>query len=205
MASIRKEILIEARAGGYLGRDPRCRRHPHAPGAGLRGGYEDGRRCPHRHVRQRPRRPRADRRHRRGRRRLGWSVVGGRLTHHNASLQVFADGEGRSRVVWIADLLPNDLAGDDRRHDRAGHGRHEADAGAGGQNGFSLAASRQIGEAAMGPRSQTTLQDRPVRSRQGLGRGGGQDHAGGSAGACAGDRSEGAHGPAHGLRRETRR
>jgi hypothetical protein len=38
-------------------------------------------------------------------------VVGGRLTHHNASLQVFADGEGRSRVVWIADLLPNELAG----------------------------------------------------------------------------------------------
>ena len=43
-------------------------------------------------------------------RRLVWSVVGGRMTHHNASLQVFADGEGRSRVVWIADLLPNDLA-----------------------------------------------------------------------------------------------
>jgi len=42
--------------------------------------------------------------------RLVWSVVGGRLTHHNASLQVFADGEG-SRVVWIADLLPNGLAG----------------------------------------------------------------------------------------------
>ena len=38
-------------------------------------------------------------------------MVGGRLTHHNASLQVFADGESRSRVVWIADLLPNDLAG----------------------------------------------------------------------------------------------
>jgi carbon monoxide dehydrogenase subunit G len=43
-------------------------------------------------------------------RRLVWSVVGGRMTHHNASLQVFADGESRSRVVWIADLLPNDLA-----------------------------------------------------------------------------------------------
>jgi Polyketide cyclase / dehydrase and lipid transport. len=44
-------------------------------------------------------------------RRLAWSVVGGKMTHHNASLQVFADGEGRSRVVWIADLLPNELAG----------------------------------------------------------------------------------------------
>lgn len=44
-------------------------------------------------------------------RRLVWSVVEGRLTHHNGSLQVFAEAGGRSRVVWIADLLPNDLAG----------------------------------------------------------------------------------------------
>jgi carbon monoxide dehydrogenase subunit G len=48
-------------------------------------------------------------------RRLCWAVVGSkRLTHHNASLQVFADGEGRSRVVWIADLLPDAVAGDIR-------------------------------------------------------------------------------------------
>ena len=43
-------------------------------------------------------------------RRLVWSVVGGRMTHHNASAQVFPDGEGRSRFVWIADLLPHELA-----------------------------------------------------------------------------------------------
>jgi carbon monoxide dehydrogenase subunit G len=43
-------------------------------------------------------------------RRLVWAAVGGRMTHHNASLQVFAAGEGASRAVWIADLLPNDLA-----------------------------------------------------------------------------------------------
>jgi carbon monoxide dehydrogenase subunit G len=42
-------------------------------------------------------------------RRLAWSVVGSKMTHHNASLQVFPDGEARSRVVWIADLLPNEL------------------------------------------------------------------------------------------------
>jgi carbon monoxide dehydrogenase subunit G len=42
-------------------------------------------------------------------RRVVWSAAGGRLTHHNGSLQVFAEGEG-SRVVWIADLLPNALA-----------------------------------------------------------------------------------------------
>ena len=42
--------------------------------------------------------------------RVVWSAVGGRLTHHNASAQVFADGVGRSRLVWIADVLPNELA-----------------------------------------------------------------------------------------------
>jgi carbon monoxide dehydrogenase subunit G len=44
-------------------------------------------------------------------RRLAWAVVGGRLRHHNASLQVFADHAGGSRVTWIADLLPNELEG----------------------------------------------------------------------------------------------
>ena len=44
-------------------------------------------------------------------RRLVWSVVGGRMTHHNASLQVFPGGDNSCRVVWIADLLPNDIAG----------------------------------------------------------------------------------------------
>ena len=43
-------------------------------------------------------------------RRLVWAVVGGRLSHHNASLQVLADGPGRCRVVWIADLLPDGMA-----------------------------------------------------------------------------------------------
>ena len=47
-------------------------------------------------------------------RRLAWSARGGRLTHHNASVQVFADGARRCRLVWIADLLPNELAGDIR-------------------------------------------------------------------------------------------
>ena len=45
-----------------------------------------------------------------GSRRLVWAVVGGRPTHHNASLQVVAEAERRSRVIWIADLLPNELA-----------------------------------------------------------------------------------------------
>ena len=43
-------------------------------------------------------------------RRLVWAAVGGRLTHHNASVQVFVEAAGRSRVVWVADLLPSELA-----------------------------------------------------------------------------------------------
>jgi hypothetical protein len=41
-----------------------------------------------------------------------WAVVGGRLTHHNASMQIFTDGAGHSQAVWIADLLPHELARD---------------------------------------------------------------------------------------------
>jgi len=43
-------------------------------------------------------------------RRVAWAAVGGRLTHHNASAQVVASDGGTSRVVWIADLLPNEMA-----------------------------------------------------------------------------------------------
>jgi carbon monoxide dehydrogenase subunit G len=45
-------------------------------------------------------------------RRFVWAAVGGRLAHHNASMQVLPDGEGRSRLVWIADFLPHQLAAD---------------------------------------------------------------------------------------------
>jgi carbon monoxide dehydrogenase subunit G len=41
--------------------------------------------------------------------RIAWAVVGTRMTHHNASLQVFAEN-GRTRAVWIADLLPHEIA-----------------------------------------------------------------------------------------------
>jgi carbon monoxide dehydrogenase subunit G len=47
-------------------------------------------------------------------RRVVWAVVGGRFTHHNASVQIFDDGRGGSRLVWIADLLPDALAPDIR-------------------------------------------------------------------------------------------
>ena len=44
------------------------------------------------------------------RRRVAWSVVGGRLSHHNASAQLFAEAAGETRFVWIADFLPDDHA-----------------------------------------------------------------------------------------------
>lgn len=48
-------------------------------------------------------------------RRFVWAVVGSaRLSHHNASMQVFDDGDGCSRLVWIADVLPDQVAGDIR-------------------------------------------------------------------------------------------
>ena len=43
-------------------------------------------------------------------RRLVWSAQSERLSHHNASAQVFAAGKG-STVVWICDLLPDDMRG----------------------------------------------------------------------------------------------
>jgi hypothetical protein len=42
--------------------------------------------------------------------RHAWSARGEPLTHHNASVQVFAQGPQKCRVVWIADLLPNEVA-----------------------------------------------------------------------------------------------
>ena len=43
-------------------------------------------------------------------RRVVWSAVGGSLTHHNGATQVFAAADGGSRIVWIADLLPDAAA-----------------------------------------------------------------------------------------------
>ena len=44
------------------------------------------------------------------RRRVAWAVVGGRLSHHNASAQVFAEGGDATRFIWIADFLPDEHA-----------------------------------------------------------------------------------------------
>ncbi len=42
-------------------------------------------------------------------RRLVWAIVGAPVTHHQGSMQVFADGDRGSRVVWMTDILPAGL------------------------------------------------------------------------------------------------
>jgi carbon monoxide dehydrogenase subunit G len=44
------------------------------------------------------------------RRRVAYAATGRRLTHHNASMQVFDAGPQRSRLVWLTDLLPDAMA-----------------------------------------------------------------------------------------------
>jgi hypothetical protein len=40
-----------------------------------------------------------------------YSVIDGRPTHYNAVAQVFEEGPGKSRFVWVIDILPNELVG----------------------------------------------------------------------------------------------
>jgi len=42
--------------------------------------------------------------------RLVYAVIDGQASHYNAAVQIFPEGDGRSRLVWQIDLLPNELA-----------------------------------------------------------------------------------------------
>ena len=44
------------------------------------------------------------------RQRLVYSIASERLTQHSASFQVIADGGTRCRIIWITDVLPNEMA-----------------------------------------------------------------------------------------------
>ena len=44
------------------------------------------------------------------RRRLVYSVISDRVIHYNASVQVASDGGTGTRVRWIVDVLPNEIA-----------------------------------------------------------------------------------------------
>jgi len=43
-------------------------------------------------------------------RRVSWSAVSERLSHHNASARIFPEGDSACRVVWTVDLLPDAMA-----------------------------------------------------------------------------------------------
>ena len=44
------------------------------------------------------------------RRRVAWAAPGGRLTHYNASAQVFQVTDQSAEVRWVADLMPDEMA-----------------------------------------------------------------------------------------------
>jgi hypothetical protein len=44
------------------------------------------------------------------RQRLVYAINSERLKHYSASVQVIAEGNARCRLVWIIDMLPNELA-----------------------------------------------------------------------------------------------
>jgi hypothetical protein len=44
------------------------------------------------------------------RQRLVYAINNERLKHYSASVQVIPEGEARCRLVWIIDMLPNELA-----------------------------------------------------------------------------------------------
>jgi Polyketide cyclase / dehydrase and lipid transport len=44
------------------------------------------------------------------RRRLAYAIVSERMKHYSASVQVTADGDARSRVLWTVDVLPHEMA-----------------------------------------------------------------------------------------------
>lgn len=45
------------------------------------------------------------------RRRLVYAITGReRVNHYNGSVQVLGDGDNRSRIIWIVDVLPDEIA-----------------------------------------------------------------------------------------------
>jgi carbon monoxide dehydrogenase subunit G len=44
------------------------------------------------------------------RRRLVYAIANERVSHYSASVQVLADGEARTRLIWIVDVLPHEIA-----------------------------------------------------------------------------------------------
>lgn len=43
--------------------------------------------------------------------RLVYAIKEGRAAHHNASVDLIAEGRHKTRFIWTTDILPDDLAG----------------------------------------------------------------------------------------------
>jgi len=43
-------------------------------------------------------------------RRVVYTIVDGKPTHHNASVDLVAEGPGRTTFIWTTDVLPDDFA-----------------------------------------------------------------------------------------------
>lgn len=43
--------------------------------------------------------------------RFAYAAVGGLANHHNSSIQVFAEEDRFTRLVWTTDLMPHEVAG----------------------------------------------------------------------------------------------
>jgi len=44
-------------------------------------------------------------------RRLVWTAEGGQTTHYNAAIQVYEQADEATKVIWIADFLPDAMTG----------------------------------------------------------------------------------------------
>jgi carbon monoxide dehydrogenase subunit G len=44
------------------------------------------------------------------RRRVAYSAQGAPFEHHNASMQIVPEPDGRSRFIWVSDFLPPEIA-----------------------------------------------------------------------------------------------
>lgn len=42
-------------------------------------------------------------------RRMSYTILSDKLEHHSAAFQVFAQANGRTRIVWTADILPHEM------------------------------------------------------------------------------------------------
>jgi carbon monoxide dehydrogenase subunit G len=42
-------------------------------------------------------------------RRFVYRALGGRASHHNAFFQVFPTADGKAKVLWVTDLLPDEM------------------------------------------------------------------------------------------------